>query len=112
MTAFPWDVAALALVLALNRLATPATYFRPVAFWAIQGLDLALAVAAAVWGLPGLAGYSSVGWLVAALLAFHVFQNVALRSRAVHKRAMDEAERERIRRIRALEAQSDAPAEP
>lgn len=112
MNGFPWDVAGLALVLAINRLGTPATYFRPVGFWAIQALNLGLAVAVVVWGLPGLAGFPSVGWLIAALLGFHVFQNVALRGQALRKRALDEAERERIRKLRALEAPPDPPAEP
>ena len=109
MSAFPWDVLALAVVLAVNRLAVPATYARPAAFWTIQALNLVLTGAVAVYGLPGLTDFPTVGWLVAGLLLFHVIQNVALRGNALQARARERAERERLAKLRALEA---PPAEP
>lgn len=111
MTDFPWDLVALALVLAVNRLGTPATYERPVAFWGIQVVNLVLAAAVAVFGMPGLSTYASVNWLVAGLLVFHVFQNITLRGQARRKREAQAAERARMRKLRALAGEGSPPSE-
>ncbi len=112
MKTFPWEVLVLAAVLAVNRLAVPSTFFRPAAFWAIQAVNVVLALVAAVYGVPGLTAYPSVGWLVAGLLAFHVFQNAALRSQALRKREQEQRERERLQKLRALEPEPKEPPTP
>jgi len=112
MKSFPWDVLVLAVVLAVNRLATPRTYFHPTAFWAIQAVNAVLALAVGIWGLPGLGAFPSVGWLIGGVLAFHGLQNVALRTQAVDQRARAAAERERMRKLRALEALPESSEAP
>jgi hypothetical protein len=102
---FPWTVGVLAVVLALNRIAVPSVLHHPVAFWGIQALNAGLAVAVILFGVPGLEGFGAVAWLVAALLAFHVIQNVALRADTLGRARRDAAERDRIRKLRALEPQ-------
>lgn len=112
MTGFPWEVLALGVVLGINRLATPATYDRPVLFWAIQILNLALAAPLAILGLPGAERFPALGWLIAALLLFHIFQNVSLRARAHTRRRQEAAGLEQMRKLRALEPPpDDAPRE-
>ncbi|MFN7143537.1 MAG: hypothetical protein ACK4YP_07175 [Myxococcota bacterium] len=112
MKAFPWEVLVLAALLAVNRLLVPMTYTRPAAFWAIQAVDVALAVLVAVYGVPGLEAFRSVGWLIAGLLVFHVLQNIALRSQARAKREREEGERERLRKLRSMGEEPRPPAEP
>ncbi len=119
MNEFPWEVLILGAVLAINRLGTPATYDRPVAFWGIQVMNLALAVPVVIWGLPGVEGFRGLDWLIAGLLVFHVLQNVALRSNVLTRKRQEQAERDRIRSIRALEPSTpprgpsaDAPEAP
>lgn len=102
MSAFPWEVLVLALVLAINRLGTPMTYTRPVVFWGIQAANVALAVPAVLVGVPGMEAFPAVGWLIAGLLAFHVLQNLSLRSAALTQQRRERDERERIRKLRAL----------
>lgn len=109
MKEFPWEVVVLAVVLAINRLLVPATYTRPAAFWAIQAGNAVLAIAIIVVGLPGLANFPVVNWMIAGLLAFHAFQNIALRRATLEREAADTEERERIKRLRRLEAQPDVP---
>lgn len=112
MSAFPWEVLILGLVLAINRVATPATYHRPIAFWGIQAMNVALAVPLAIVGLPGAEGFPALGWLVAALLVFHTLQNVSLRGVVLTKKRQELAEREQFRKLRALEPPAnDAPGE-
>lgn len=112
MKTFPWEVLVLAALLAVNRLVVPMTFTRPAAFWAIQAVDVVLAVLVAVFGIPGLEAYRSVGWLIAGLLAFHVLQNIALRSQALAKRAREEGERERLRKLRSMGEDPRPPSEP
>jgi hypothetical protein len=109
MTNFPWDLVGLAGLLAVNRLGLKAAIARPSLFWGLQGLNLAGAGAALVWGMPGLSAYPQVSWLVAGLLAFHVFQNLALRAQALTHAERDAGERERWRKLRALDAPPAAP---
>jgi hypothetical protein len=109
MKEFPWEVVVLAVVLAVNRLIVPATYTRAAAFWALQVMNLSLAVVVVMVGLPGLANYPVVNWMIAGLLAFHAFQNIALRRVTLDRAEADAAERERIKQVRRLH---QAAAEP
>ncbi|MDP2309723.1 MAG: hypothetical protein Q8P18_27130 [Pseudomonadota bacterium] len=112
MNEFPWEVLVLGLVLGINRLGTPATYHRPLAFWGIQVMNLAVAIPVALRGIQGAEGFPALGWLIAGLLVFHVLQNVSLRSMALTKKRQELAEREQLRKLRALEpTPDDAPRE-
>jgi len=102
MSEFPWEVVILGLVLGINRVGTPHTYTRPFAFWGIQAMNVALAVPAVVFGLPGMDAVPLLGWLIAGLLAFHVLQNVSLRGAALAQTRREQDERDRIRKLRAL----------
>jgi hypothetical protein len=112
MKTFPWDILVLAAVLAVNRLAVPGSLFKPGLFWAIQAMNIGLAAYVALVGLPGVAGFPSVGWIVAALLTFHTFQNLTVRSAALHKRDREAAERDRVAKLRALGEPDARPAGP
>jgi hypothetical protein len=94
MDDFPWEVLVLGLVLLGNRVLLPLGVKRPWLFWALQAMDVAVAVGAVVHaGLPGRSAYPVVGWMVAALLAFHVVQNFTMRDHA--RRAIERADAER-----------------
>lgn len=110
MSEFPWEVVILGIVFGINRLGTPLTYHRPVAFWGIQAMNLALAVPIAVRGIPGADGFPALGWLIAGLLVFHILQNVSLRSAALRRARQERAEVEQLRKLRALEATTTATA--
>lgn len=103
MSSFPWEVLILAAVLAANRLVVPSTYNRPAFFWGLQALNGGLALATAGYGLPGLSAYPVVSWMVAALLAFHIFQNVAVRDATLTATRRAATEREQIRKLREIE---------
>ena len=110
MSDLPWDVVGLAGVLAANRLLVPRVALKPGIFWPIQAVTAGLAVGVAVAGLPGLTEYGAVKWLVAGLLAFHVAQNLSIRSMAQHKQDRDAFERELSRHVRGQsgrDAESD-----
>lgn len=94
MTEFPWELAVLAGVLALNRMLVPAVVFKPLIFWTIQAVDAGFGLAIALIGLPGLDRYDVVNWLVAGLFAFHVVQNISLRDRALYKREKEQRPKE------------------
>lgn len=98
MQRFPWEVVVLAVVLALNRLVVPGAVRRPPVFWGVQALNAALALGVVIFGVPGLEGYPAVSWLIAGLLAFHIVQNLTLRSRVLGeaRRRADERELTRI----------------
>ncbi|MDP2316454.1 MAG: hypothetical protein Q8P41_26390 [Pseudomonadota bacterium] len=109
MSSFPWEVLILGVVLGVNRLATPATYERPIAFWAIQVMNVAVALPVALVGIPGTEGFPALGWLIAGLLLFHVLQNVSLRGTALARKRQALAAREQARKLRALEAPAALP---
>lgn len=108
--AFPWEVVALAVVLGINRLALPAAIKRPPLFWAIQAMDVAVIVAVLFFGMPGLKHVPAVAWMVAAIVAFHVVQNLSVRSKAVHDERRKAEERELVRLAREA-AEIDAAAD-
>lgn len=103
MSTFPWEILILAAVLAGNRLVVPGSYNRPAVFWGFQALNIAIAIATAFYGLPGLSTYPIVSWMVAGLLAFHVFQNFALRDAALIRARRDKQEREQLRKLREID---------
>jgi hypothetical protein len=111
MSGFPWEVFVLGLVLGINRLGTPATYQRPVAFWGIQVMNLALAVPVAIRGISGTENFPALGWLIAGLLVFHVLQNISLRTVALRRIRQEEQAREQQRKLRALDATTSATAD-
>jgi hypothetical protein len=110
MDDFPWEVLVLGLVLLGNRVILPLTLDRKPLFWLLQAIDVATAVAAVVTaGLPGRAPYPVVGWMVAALLVFHIVQNFSMRDHALHRRAMEAADKEHLRMLRGAHADDDEP---
>ncbi len=78
---FPYDLAALAILLLLNRTVV-ASLRHPAAFWGFQAVNLGGALYFALAGIAGLDNFPVASWIVAALLLFHGVQNVVLRSSA------------------------------
>ncbi|MFZ5481812.1 MAG: hypothetical protein ACOZNI_33940 [Myxococcota bacterium] len=110
MDTFPWEVLVLGLVLLGNRVVLPLTLARPPLFWGLQALDVAVAVAAVAHaGLPGRTAYPIVGWMVAALLVFHVVQNFAVREQHRLREEREAAEREHLRILRDARDDGEPP---
>ena len=85
MTGFPWDLLALAALLAVNRLGGSCAVAHPVSYWALQTLDAAGIALVLTYGLPGTEGQPVVKWFVAVVIAFHVVQNFSARSHRVQR---------------------------
>lgn len=98
MDGFPWEVLALAALLAVNRLLVPLVLLRAPPFWILQAVNLAAALFVVIFGMPGLAAFPAVKWLVVGIVVFHLVQNLALRSGALHRAEMDELEKDRRKR--------------
>lgn len=101
---------ALAILLAVNRLALPRVAHRLIFFVPIVAADIAVAAGTALFGLPGLQDMGAVRWIVSALMALHVALAFSERSKArwVIERTTHQAERRRIMR----ESREAAPPEP
>jgi hypothetical protein len=85
MTAFPWDLLALAVLLAANRLGGAHAVAHPVSYWGLQALDVAGIGVVLAFGLPGTEGQPVVKWFVALVIAFHMVQNASARSHHVQR---------------------------
>lgn len=105
---FPYEILALAVLFAVNRLVTPRVLTIPAAFFLINALDLIAAIWIYSRGLPGLEDSWAVRLLVGTLLLFHIVQNLALRARAREKQA-DTAER---RRAQFRQVNGQDPTDP
>jgi hypothetical protein len=69
-------------ILVLNQIVmrVPALWQRPSTFWANLTLQATAAVTAAIVGLPGADAMPAIRWLLAGLFAFHVVQDLSVRS--------------------------------
>lgn len=87
MNGFPWDLLALAVLLAVNRLGAARAVTHRVPYLALQALDtVAIGVVLAL-GVPGTEGHPVVKWFVAVVIAFHVVQNFS--ARAIHVQRLE-----------------------
>jgi hypothetical protein len=104
---FPWELLALAALLAVNRAIVPRVLKRAWLFWAIQGLDVVAAGLVILVGMPGMERYHVVNWMIAALLVFHIVQNLAQRDRAKLHDEHEAAMKERRTMLRELRKDED-----
>jgi hypothetical protein len=94
-----WMLFGVVLVLAANQLVVriPLLIGSKTGFWGIQLLDISLAVALLIFGLPGFEHYPPVRVILALLLLWHVAQNnhalTAWRRRQVQSRRDEELAR-------------------
>ena len=93
MIDIPWDVAVLAVILGTNRFVAPAVLRRAAVFWGLQSVLVCAALYVGIEGMHEIDGYPVVSWLIVALLVVHLVQNLAARSAALHRDAMDRAAR-------------------
>lgn len=111
----PWELLALAALLLGNRVALPRLHAQPRVYWLVQAVDALVLVAALVFGLPGLPDDGPAGWLVAAVMGFHLVQNAALRHRqqlAAEEAASRREQLRLAREIRSEASPSDPPPSP
>jgi hypothetical protein len=85
MTGFPWDLLALAALLAVNRLGGAYAVAHPVSYWSLQAVDAVGIGLVLAFGLPGTDGQPVVKWFVAVVIAFHIVQNFSARSLRVQR---------------------------
>lgn len=89
----PPELIALAVLLAANRWVLPGRILNGWVYWPITAANLASLVYVVVHGVSGVEGYYVVRWLVAAVIAVHLVQNLSLRDRARHDADMAERRR-------------------
>ncbi|MSQ01031.1 MAG: hypothetical protein EXR71_03935 [Myxococcales bacterium] len=78
MSAKPWDLLVLVVVLVANR--TLVKWFpHPLVFWSFQGVLVATAVWFGLYGIDGLDRVPVARVVVTGLLVFHLIQNVVIR---------------------------------
>lgn len=77
-------LAGLAIFLTVDRAVVPRVVRIPAVFWSFVAVETGLAVAVAVRGFPGVESHLAVRWIVAAVLAMHVVQNLSRWDRARH----------------------------
>jgi len=90
-----------ALIAANQLVRFPIARRFPILFWLIFAANGVVALGALVWGLPGLV--TTANWIVAALLLYHLVQNLQTRSqwfaeeRVARREALyEERERQRL----------------
>lgn len=89
----PPELVALAVLLAANRWVLPGRILTPWVYWPITAANVASLIYFVVHGVSGVEGYYVVRWLVAAVIAVHLVQNLSLRDRAHHDEDMAERRR-------------------
>ncbi len=74
---------------------------RPVLFYGLQFLNLAMACFLARWGAPGFneMGLRMVNWMLMALVIYHIVQNNSRLVRTRQSEGLQDDERERLRRM-------------
>jgi hypothetical protein len=87
VTGFPWDLLALAVLLAVNRLGAARAVSHRVPYLALQTLDIVAIGVVLALGVPGTDGQPVVKWFVAVVIAFHVVQNFS--ARAIHVQRLE-----------------------
>lgn len=110
--AYPWEIILLSAVLLSNRLTARFFHLRASLFWGVQACNIGMAVFVVRHGLPGLAQFGSITWMIAALLVFHVAQNFGVREKYARDARADAADRERLRLLRGVGRDMNAPEEP
>ncbi|MEZ4322419.1 MAG: hypothetical protein R3F61_33440 [Myxococcota bacterium] len=99
-------VLSIALLLALNNAIVRLPFLKDRAplFWAVQFMDLGVASALALIGIPGFKDFPAANWMLALLLILHVAQNLRWRAQRRRDDAVSEdveARRSAIRKALA-----------
>ncbi|MBX2803226.1 MAG: hypothetical protein KTR31_36435 [Myxococcales bacterium] len=104
-----WVLFGLVALIGANQLLVrmPVVRSQPLAFWALNVVDLVVGGLVLGFGLPGYDHAPIVSWVVGLLLVLHVAQNLQLRSsweQEKRKEAQAERDAERKARRQAREA--------
>ncbi len=91
-----WILFGVVLVIAANQLVVriPVLIGSTAGFWGIQILDVGLAVAMLVFGLPGFEHFPPVKVILALLLLWHVAQNNHARTAWSRRRSLERREQQ------------------
>jgi len=100
-----WILFGVVLVIAANQLVVriPLLIGSKTGFWGIQLLDVALATALLMFGLPGFEHFPPVRVILALLLLWHVAQNNQARTAWRRRMVQERREEELDRRVRSVE---------